>query len=178
MALTRDYKQTIIERVERDLAFAKALLDEAATLSLNGEPVAARLTGFAVAPRRAPMARALDAHRPVRPSFHQALQGGILPSEEGRLVLRRTCLARRFQGRIGAERPPQTTARFKHPAGSGGCDCLHTGFSRPTDWAGSCSDRHALLFQRHDPAQVGNALIIGGVGASSSPWTTSSWRSS
>jgi DNA-binding phage protein len=43
VALTRDFKQTIIERVERDPAFAKALLDEAATLFLNGEPVAARL---------------------------------------------------------------------------------------------------------------------------------------
>jgi DNA-binding phage protein len=40
MALTRDFKQTI---VERDPAFAKALLDEAATLFLNGEPETARL---------------------------------------------------------------------------------------------------------------------------------------
>jgi DNA-binding phage protein len=43
MALTRDFKQTIIERVNRDPAFAQALLDEAATLFLNGEPEAARL---------------------------------------------------------------------------------------------------------------------------------------
>jgi DNA-binding phage protein len=43
MALTRDFKQTIVERVERDPAFAKALLDEAATLFLNGEPETARL---------------------------------------------------------------------------------------------------------------------------------------
>ena len=43
MTLTRDFKQTVIERVERDPAFAKALLDEAATLSLSGEPDAARL---------------------------------------------------------------------------------------------------------------------------------------
>ena len=43
MALTRDFKQTIIERGERDPAFAKALLDEAATLFLNGEPETARL---------------------------------------------------------------------------------------------------------------------------------------
>lgn len=43
MTLTRDFKQTVIERVERDPAFAKALLDEAATLFLNGEPDAARL---------------------------------------------------------------------------------------------------------------------------------------
>jgi len=43
MALTRDFKQTVMERVQRDPAFAKALLDEAATLFLNGEPQTARL---------------------------------------------------------------------------------------------------------------------------------------
>lgn len=43
MALTRNFKQTVIERVERDPDFAKALLDEAATLFLSGEPETARL---------------------------------------------------------------------------------------------------------------------------------------
>ena len=43
MALTRDYKQTVIARTQRDPAFGKALLDEAATLFLNGEPDTARL---------------------------------------------------------------------------------------------------------------------------------------
>jgi DNA-binding phage protein len=43
MALTRDFKLTVIERVERDPAFAQALLDEAATLFLNGEAKTARL---------------------------------------------------------------------------------------------------------------------------------------
>ena len=43
MALSRDFKQTIIERVQRDPAFAKAMLDEAATLFLNGEPDTARV---------------------------------------------------------------------------------------------------------------------------------------
>ena len=43
MALTRDFKQTVVERVQRDPAFAKALLDEAASLFLNGEPNTARL---------------------------------------------------------------------------------------------------------------------------------------
>ncbi len=43
MTLTRDFKQTFVERVERDPDFAKALLDEAATLFLSGEPDAARL---------------------------------------------------------------------------------------------------------------------------------------
>ena len=43
MALTRDSRQSIAERVQRDPAFAKALLHEAATLFLNGEPDTARL---------------------------------------------------------------------------------------------------------------------------------------
>ena len=43
MTLTRDFKRTVVERVERDPAFAKALLDEAASLFLSGEPDAARL---------------------------------------------------------------------------------------------------------------------------------------
>jgi DNA-binding phage protein len=43
MALTDDFKRTVVERVQRDPAFAKALLDEAATLFLNGEPQTARL---------------------------------------------------------------------------------------------------------------------------------------
>lgn len=43
MALTRDFKRTVIERVERDPEFAKALLDEAATLFLSNEPETARL---------------------------------------------------------------------------------------------------------------------------------------
>ena len=43
MALTRSFKQTVTERLERDPAFAQALLNEAATLFLNGEPETARL---------------------------------------------------------------------------------------------------------------------------------------
>lgn len=43
MALTRKFKQTVVERIERDPAFAVALLDETATLFLNGEPEMARL---------------------------------------------------------------------------------------------------------------------------------------
>jgi DNA-binding phage protein len=43
MALTRNFKQTVLERVERDPRFAQALLDEAATLFLSGEPETARL---------------------------------------------------------------------------------------------------------------------------------------
>ena len=43
MALTRDFKATVLERVQSDPIFAQALLDEAATLFLNGEPETARL---------------------------------------------------------------------------------------------------------------------------------------
>lgn len=43
MALTRNSKETIIQRAQADQAFAQALLDEVATLFLNGEPETARL---------------------------------------------------------------------------------------------------------------------------------------
>jgi len=43
MVLTRDFKQTVVERVRRDPEFAKAMLDEAAMLFLNGEPETARV---------------------------------------------------------------------------------------------------------------------------------------
>ena len=43
MALTRDFRASVVARVRRDPGFAKALLDEAATLFLNGEPETARL---------------------------------------------------------------------------------------------------------------------------------------
>jgi DNA-binding phage protein len=43
MALTRNFKETVVARVERDPAFAKALLDEATTLLISGEPETARV---------------------------------------------------------------------------------------------------------------------------------------
>jgi DNA-binding phage protein len=43
MALTRDFKETVAARVQRDPAFAQALLDEAITLFINGEPDSAKL---------------------------------------------------------------------------------------------------------------------------------------
>jgi len=43
MALTRDFKKTVIARVKTDPAFAQALLDEALTLFFNGEPDTAKL---------------------------------------------------------------------------------------------------------------------------------------
>lgn len=43
MSLTKDCKETVNARVKKDLEFAKALLDEAVSLFLNGEPETARL---------------------------------------------------------------------------------------------------------------------------------------
>ena len=43
MSITRDYKETVNARVKKDPEFAKALLDEAVSLFLNGEPETARL---------------------------------------------------------------------------------------------------------------------------------------
>jgi DNA-binding phage protein len=43
MVLTREFKETVKERAVRDPAFAKAMLDEAATAFLNDEPHVARV---------------------------------------------------------------------------------------------------------------------------------------
>ena len=43
MSITRDYKETINERINKNPAFTAALLDEAITLFLNGESYVARL---------------------------------------------------------------------------------------------------------------------------------------
>jgi len=43
MALTRDFKETVAGRVQSDPSFSRALLDEAITLFVNGEPESAKL---------------------------------------------------------------------------------------------------------------------------------------
>jgi DNA-binding phage protein len=43
MSITRDFRETVNARVQREPKFAKALLDEAASLFLNGEPEIARV---------------------------------------------------------------------------------------------------------------------------------------
>ncbi|HTR01460.1 MAG TPA: hypothetical protein VMH83_15790 [Candidatus Acidoferrum sp.] len=43
MALTRDFKATVAARLARDPAFVKAMLDEALTLFINGEPETTKL---------------------------------------------------------------------------------------------------------------------------------------
>ena len=43
MALTRDFKDTVVRRVQNDPAFAQALFDEAVNLFINGESETAKL---------------------------------------------------------------------------------------------------------------------------------------
>jgi DNA-binding phage protein len=43
MVLTRDFKQNVAARVRDDPAFAQALLDEAITLFVDGEPDSAKI---------------------------------------------------------------------------------------------------------------------------------------
>jgi len=43
MALTHSFRDSVVDDIRRNPALAKALLDEAATLFLNGEPDIARL---------------------------------------------------------------------------------------------------------------------------------------
>lgn len=43
MGLTCDFKETVAARVQSDPAFAQALLDEAITLFIDGEPDTAKL---------------------------------------------------------------------------------------------------------------------------------------
>lgn len=80
MALTRDFKQTIVERVQRDPAFAKALLDEAATLMLTGEPETARLALRDLVNATIGFERlALRTHKPAK-SLHRMLSARGNPS--------------------------------------------------------------------------------------------------
>lgn len=82
MALTRDFKQTVVARVKSDPAFAQALLNEAVTLFLNGEPETAKLilrdlvnatVGFE--------ALAKDIHTPSK-SLHRMLSKSGNPTME------------------------------------------------------------------------------------------------
>ena len=43
MSITRDFKETVNERVKQQPRFTEALLDKATTLFLNSEPETARL---------------------------------------------------------------------------------------------------------------------------------------
>ena len=80
MALTRDFKATVAARVQSDPAFAQALLDEAITLLINGEPDTAKLilrdlvnatVGFE--------SLAKEIHKPAK-SLHRMLSASGNPS--------------------------------------------------------------------------------------------------
>ena len=82
MALTRDYKNTVVSRVQKDSAFAQALLDEALSLFLNGDPDTAKLilrdlvnatVGFEQL--------AEDVHKPSK-SLHRMLSASGNPTME------------------------------------------------------------------------------------------------
>jgi DNA-binding phage protein len=77
MALIRDFKETVAERVQSDPAFAQALFDEAITLFVNGEPESAKLilrdlvnatVGFE--------ALAKEIHKPVKSLHRMRSQSG------------------------------------------------------------------------------------------------------
>ena len=87
MAITRDFKETVKERAHKDPEFAIALLDEAMTLFLNGEPDVARLIlrdlvkatiGFE--------ALANKAHKPSK-SLHRMLSANGNPTMENLAVI-------------------------------------------------------------------------------------------
>ena len=87
MALTRDFKETVAARVRNDPAFAQALLDEAITLFVNGEPESAKLilrdlvnatVGFE--------ALADEIHKPAK-SLHRMLSPKGNPSMDNLAVI-------------------------------------------------------------------------------------------
>jgi DNA-binding phage protein len=82
MALTRNFKDTVVARVRSDPAFAQALLDEAATLFLNGEPeTAKRILRDLVNATVGFEALADDVHKPSK-SLHRMLSKSGNPTME------------------------------------------------------------------------------------------------
>lgn len=80
MALTRDFEETLKERVARDPALAKAMLIEAATAFLNDEPQVARLILRSLVNASAGFeALAAETHRPSK-SLHRMLSEKGNPS--------------------------------------------------------------------------------------------------
>lgn len=82
MALTRDFKQTVRARAQREPEFAQALLNEALTLFLNGDHATSKLilrdlvnatVGFE--------ALAADVHKPSK-SLHRMLSRSGNPTME------------------------------------------------------------------------------------------------
>jgi hypothetical protein len=77
MALTRGFKTKVAARVQRDPAFAQALLDEAISLFVNGGPESANLYRAEVGPFPSAIIAALgtlcnDSGRNVVSTMHNA----------------------------------------------------------------------------------------------------------
>jgi DNA-binding phage protein len=94
MALTRDFNATVVARVKSDPTFAQALLDEALTLLLNGDPDTAKLIlrdfvnatiGFE--------SLAANLHKPSK-SLHRMLSKSGNPTLAPAVAARRLCVLR------------------------------------------------------------------------------------
>ncbi len=78
--ITRDYKDTVNNRLRKDPAFAVALLDEAISLFLNGEPVTARIILRDIVNATVGFEKlALETDRPSK-SLHRMLSAGGNPT--------------------------------------------------------------------------------------------------
>ena len=78
--ITRDYKDTVETRLRHDPAYAAALLDEAVSLFLNGEPVTARLMLRDIVNATVGFEKlALETERPSK-SLHRMLSAGGNPT--------------------------------------------------------------------------------------------------
>ena len=107
MSITRDYKDTINERVVNDPVFTAALLDEAITLFLNGEPDVSRLVlrdlvnatlGFE--------ALAIEIERPSK-SLHRMLSARGNPTMDN--LTKIICILR---NRLGLNIEVHTTSKY------------------------------------------------------------------
>ena len=82
MALTRDFKETIKKRAEHDPDFAKALLNEAVSLMLDGDATTAKLILRDLVNATVGFERlAEEIHKPGK-SLHRMLSGSGNPTME------------------------------------------------------------------------------------------------
>ncbi len=80
MALTRNFKITVAARVQSDPMFAQALLDEAITLFINGEPETAKLILRDLVNASVGFEKlALEIHKPAK-SLHRMLSASGNPT--------------------------------------------------------------------------------------------------
>lgn len=78
--IARDYKETVENRLRHDPAYAAALLDEAISLFLSGEPVTARLILRDLVNATVGFEKlALETERPSK-SLHRMLSAGGNPT--------------------------------------------------------------------------------------------------